>query len=227
MKIQIVTRKERWGLSGIGWILVIAIVILTPCVLAVTIYPFLAVTQRVNTDVLVVEGWVNEFGIRASVEEYKTGRYHSIFTTGGPRPGALSDSDTAAATMADWLHYRGIPNEFLHSVPSHEVGRDRTFHAAVALRDWLRQHKSEIRNMNVVTEMAHARRTRLLYREAFGDNVAIGIIAAQNQDYDPKRWWCSSDGVRDVIGEAVAYTYAKLFFYPTNKGSKVARKAPE
>lgn len=219
MKIRIFTRKHRWGLSGLGWLLLLSIVALTICLLAVTVYPFLAVTQRVNAEVLVVEGWVNEFGIRASLEEFKTGRYRYIFTTGGPRPGALSESDTAASTMGDWLHYRGIPNEFLHPVPSHEVGRDRTYHSAVALRNWVREHHIQIRSMNVVTEMAHARRTRLLYRKAFGADVTVGIIAAQNQDYDPKRWWRSSDGVRDVIGEAVAYTYAKLFFHPAQPGS--------
>jgi hypothetical protein len=220
VKAHILTRKERWGLSGLGWVLLISVLFLTLFLTAVTIYPFLAITQRVDADILVVEGWVHEFGIRATLAEFKTGRYRYVFTTGGPRPGSdSSDPDTAASVMADWLHYRGIPYEFLRAVPSHVIGRDRTFHSAIALRNWLREHNSSAHSMNVISEMTHARRTRLLYVKAFGSDVKVGIISARNHDYDPKRWWRSSDGVREVIGEAVAYIYARLFFYPVKPAS--------
>jgi len=67
-------------------------------------------------------------------------------------------------------------------------------------------------NINVLTEGAHARRTRLLYQKAFGRNVTVGIIAVSNPDYDPKQWWRYSDGVREDIGESTPYIYAKFFF---------------
>ena len=34
------------------------------------VYPFLAITNRVGADVLVVEGWVHEYTIRAAVDEF-------------------------------------------------------------------------------------------------------------------------------------------------------------
>ena len=70
-------------------------------------------------------------------------------------------------------------------------------------------------SINVLTEGAHARRTRLLYQKAFDQNVTVGIIAVSNPDYNPKQWWRYSDGVREVIGESIAYIYAKFFFYPS------------
>ena len=68
-------------------------------------------------------------------------------------------------------------------------------------------------SINVLTEGAYARRTRLLYQKAFDQNVTVGIIAVSNPDYNPKQWWRYSDGVREVIGESIAYIYAEFFFY--------------
>src|SRR5207245_6855202 len=92
---------------------------------------------------------------------------------------------------------------------------ERIYSSAIALRDWFRQDNLEIHGFNVLTEDCHARRTQLLYQEAFGKNVNIGIIAVPNPDYNSKRWWRYSDGVREVIGESIAYIYAKVFFRPS------------
>jgi hypothetical protein len=100
-------------------------------------------------------------------------------------------------------------------VPSHVNGRERTYSSAIALRDWFREHNTPVDNINVLTEGAHARRTRLLYQKAFDQNVTVGIIAVSNPDYNPKQWWRYSDGVREVTGESIAYIYAKFFFYPS------------
>ena len=99
-------------------------------------------------------------------------------------------------------------------VPSHVNGRERTYSSAIALRDWFRDN-TPVDTINVVTEGAHARRTRLLYQTAVGRNVTVAIIAVSNADYNPKQWWRYSDGVREVIGESIAYIYAKFFFYPS------------
>jgi hypothetical protein len=40
----------------------------------------------------------------------------------------------------------------------------------------------------------------------------VRAIAAD--DYDERHWWHSSQGVRVTIGEAIAYAYARLLFYP-------------
>jgi hypothetical protein len=108
-----------------------------------------------------------------------------------------------------------MADESLNMVPSHVIGRDRTYSAAVALRDWFCDRHMAVRNINVLTEDCHARRTHLLYEKAFGKDVSIGIIAVSNPDYDPKHWWRYSEGVREVISESIAYIYARFFFYPS------------
>ncbi len=95
------------------------------------------------------------------------------------------------------------------------MDRDRTYGSAVALREWLDEHDVAVQSVNVMTEDAHARRTHLLFKKALGKNVTVGIIAVPNPDYDARRWWRYSEGVKDVGSEAFAYIYTRFFFYPS------------
>jgi hypothetical protein len=215
----IFVRKECWGLSWRGRFIVATIILLVSWIILSEIDPFLAVTQRENTKILVVEGWVHQYAIDAAVEEFKTGHYDRIFVTGGPidgNGGYINDYNTEASIGASLLRKAGIPNNSLQMVPSHVWNRNRTYYSAMALRDWFSTHNIQVHNMNVLTQEAHARRTWLLFQEAFGKDVKVGIISIPNPDYDATHWWRYSDGVRDVIGEAIAYIYAKCFFWPKN-----------
>jgi hypothetical protein len=187
------------------------------------IHPFLAVTHRVNTNLLVVEGWVHPYSIRKGVEEFKNGSYQRIFTTGGPVEGGegySNDFNTSASVGADSLKNFGVTDDLVQMVPSRVVGRERTYSSAVALRDWFSEHNTPVHSINVLTEDAHGRRTRLLYEKAFGKNVAVGVIAVSNPNYDAARWWRYSEGVREVIGESIAYIYARFFFWPATRDHK-------
>jgi uncharacterized SAM-binding protein YcdF (DUF218 family) len=230
----ILRRKECWSLSWRGWLLVTSVGLVAAYFAFLNIHPFLAVTHRVNTNVLVVEGWIPRYAVRGAVEEFKNGSYERIFTTGGPENGNggyTNDYNTSASVGAEGLKKFGIPKDVIQMAPSHVTDRDRTYSSAIALRDWFREHNTPVHSINVLTENAHARRTRLLYEKALGRNVTVGIIAVSNPDYDPTQWWRYSDGVREVIGESIAYIYARFFFYPsvsspqekTPRASQVAR----
>ena len=215
----IVVRKERWGLSWRGWLIVSTGVLLTFYVFLLRVYPFLAVTHRVDTNVLVVEGWIHKYAIRAAVEEFRSRSYERVFTTGGPVEGIgryINDYQTSASVGAELLKKYGVPNESMQMVPSRVMDRDRTYGSAVALRNWFRENNMPVRSINVLTENVHARRTSLLFRKALGDDVAVGVIAVPNPDYDSRHWWRYSQGVKDVVSETVAFIYAKLLFYPSD-----------
>src|SRR5947207_4256138 len=172
--------------------------------LSLASYPFLAITRPVPSDTLVVEGWLNEYAMRQAAAEYARGNYRHLFTTGGPTTGKgggyINDFNTSASVGAELLQKAGIQREAIQMVPSHVNDRERTYSSAIALRDWFREHNTSVSSINVLTEGAHARRTRLLYQKAFDQNVTVGIIAVSNPDYNPKQWWRYSDGVREVIG---------------------------
>jgi uncharacterized SAM-binding protein YcdF (DUF218 family) len=211
-------RKERWSLSWRGRLIVASAVLLVGALVFKGVYPFLAITHRANANILVVEGWIHEYGIRAAVKEFQSNHYEHVFATGGPVVGSggyINDFCTSASVGAELLKKWGLPDERLQMVPSRVMDRDRTYGSAVALRKWFGEHNTPVSGINVVTEDVHARRTRLLFQEALGDKVKVGVIGISSPDYDAKHWWRYSDGVREVIGESIAYAYAKMFFHPS------------
>src|SRR6266404_4715478 len=143
----IFTRKERWGLSWRGWLILASLGFLSGTLLLLNVQPFLAETHRVNTNLLVVEGWIHDYAIRASVEEFKAGPYQRIFTTGGPVEGSggyINDYNTSASVGADLLKKYGLGNGSLQMVPSRVMDRDRTYGSAAALRNWFRDHNMAV-----------------------------------------------------------------------------------
>jgi uncharacterized SAM-binding protein YcdF (DUF218 family) len=211
-------RKERWSLSWRGRLIVASAVLLLGALVLKGVYPFLAITHRVNANILVVEGWIHEYAIQAAVKEFQSNHYQRVFTTGGPvggNGGYINDFYTSASVGADLLKKCGLPEEHLQMVPSRVMDRDRTYGSALALRNWFRDHNMGVSSIDVVTEDLHARRTRLLFQKAFGKGVQIGIIAVPNVDYPANRWWHYSQGLKDVVSEFAAYLYAKLLFFPS------------
>jgi uncharacterized SAM-binding protein YcdF (DUF218 family) len=211
-------RKERWLLSWRGQLIVASALLLVGALVLKGAYPFLAITHRVDANILVVEGWIHEYAIRAAVKEFQSNHYQRVFTTGEPVVGSggyINGFYTSASVGADLLRKNGLPNKSLQMVPSRVMDRDRTYGSAIALRNWFREENVPVRSINVVTEDVHARRTRLLFQKALGDDVTVGVISVPNPDYDARRWWRYSDGVREAIGESIAYIYAKLLFYPS------------
>src|SRR4030095_1690 len=132
----VLTRKERWGLSLRGRLLVTSAAVIACYLFLLKIYPFLAVTDRVDTEVFVGEGWIHPFAVRVAADEFKRGSYHCVFTTGGPvagNGGYINDYNTSASVGAEALKKAGIPPDLVQMVPSRVFGRDRTYSSAVAL----------------------------------------------------------------------------------------------
>ena len=221
-------RKERWSLSWRGRLILASALLLVGALIFKGVYPFLATTHRVDAEVLVVEGWIHEYAIRAALKEFQSNHYARIFTTGGPVEGTggyINDYCTSASVGADLLKKWGLPDERLQMVPSRVMDRDRTYGSAVALRNWFLDHNMAVSGIDVVTEDVHARRTRLLFQKAFGKDVQVGIIGVANVDYPANRWWHYSQGVKNVGSEFAAYLYARLLFFPS-KPAQPTKAAP-
>ncbi len=219
-----VSRRPRWGISRRGWLVLAAGFVFGAWLITFNVQPFLAPTQRVETKILVVEGWLPSYALGAAAAEFRAGHYEKVYTTGGPiagSDGATNIFNTVANVGGDALRAAGLPADVVQVVPAHAVGRDRTYMSALALRDWLRERQLKVTAINVVSADVHSRRTWLLFQRAFGSEVTVGIIAIPDPDYEPKRWWRYSEGVREILGETIAYGYAKFIFKPETGGKQV------
>ena len=212
---RLVRRRELWLPTIWGWALIAGVVAGAGWLGVHHVYGFLAPNQPVNRGLLVVEGWVNDAALAEAARLWRTGAYTRLVTTGGPieRYASLFPSDNYAASAAETLEKEGIQAAEIAVVPAPPSNRERTFASAIALREWLARNRVDEREMDVLSEGPHARRTWILYRAAFGANVTIGIRSVTSDLYSPVAWWQSSAGAKDVLTEAIAWLWVKCCFH--------------
>jgi uncharacterized SAM-binding protein YcdF (DUF218 family) len=223
MAAEMEETKKLWGLlrrrqclvpTWRAW-LALALIVAALATLAVRgIHPFLAVNEPMPGGLLVVEGWASDYALAAAVAEFNRNHYDKVYVTGGPL-----DAGSALVAYRTWaelgtssLLKLGLSTNLVQAVPAPQVRQDRTYASACSLRDWLREHHVAPTKVHLLTEGAHARRSRLLFERALGRGFVVGVTAMPVRDYDPEHWWRSSAGVRGVMGETLAYVYARLFF---------------
>jgi hypothetical protein len=216
----ILVRRERWSLSLGGKLLVLALLVASVFFLGSNAHQFLALTSPVPAEVLVIEGWIPDYALDEAVVEFRGADYRRLLTSGGIAKDGWREVPkyTAAQWAESRLRRRGITNG-VFAVPCRVERADRTYHSALAVKGWFETNGPAPKAVNVITLGPHARRTLLLFQKALGAEVKVGIIALEDRDYDSKHWWRSSDGTRQVVGEMLAYLYARLFFFPGAVGS--------
>jgi len=177
---------------------------------------FLAVNDPVPDGVLVMEGWSPDYAMATAMSEVKQNPHHKLYVIGGPLPQGmpLSEYKTEAEIGAAILLRMGMSQDTVQAVPAPYERRDRTYAAAMALRSWFRQRGDVPKAINLISVGAHARRSRLLFEKAFGSGTRVGVLNIADRAYDPRHWWRSSQGVRSVLDEMIAYGYARFLFFP-------------
>jgi hypothetical protein len=199
-----------------GWALLVVLMLFLIFGAVRQLCAFLSVHDPVPGGVLVVEGWAPPYAVREALEEFHRHPYLGIYVTGEPLEegnpyiGFGSYADFTAAKLEE----AGADPGSVHAVPAPIVGKDRTYTMASTLKKRLEADGVSMAKINVVSVGPHSRRSRLLYQLAFGPASQIGMMAVTDREFDPDHWWRSSNGVRSVVSEAIAYCYARFIFRP-------------
>ncbi|UKO99795.1 ElyC/SanA/YdcF family protein [Nostoc sp. UHCC 0870] len=212
--IRLFKRQEVWILTLQGWLVALGVFV---CLLLFTItnlHSFLAINAPLESaDALVIEGWIPDYAIKEAVDELKNSNYRMIITTGGDlgKGTYLTDYKNFAEVSAATLKKIGVDEQKIFTVPAPPVLKDRSYISVVEFRKWITRSNLQIKAINLVSWDAHARRSWLFFKKVLSPEIKVGIIASKSQGYDPERWWTSSEGVRTLINELIAYIYAVVF----------------
>ena len=188
----------RWIILGLAGIALIGFILFA--------HPFLAVTQRVDADILVVEGWIPGYMMPPSAKEFREGSYSLFFVSGlANDPANESATGTEATRSADRLVELGVPRTSVIYSPAPFAKWRRTAKTADAVRAKIAELGLKPKGINVITAGPHARETWVAYQHVFGGQVPIGIISIPKNSYPPDRWWLSQQGLVWVTKDFIAW----------------------
>ena len=146
--------------------------------------------------------------------------YRLAILVGGPITNDFHAMDANfARRAANYLALNGMSPEKMVVVEVPHSAQNRTFLNGVYTRDWFRKHGIEVKSIDVFSSPAHTRRSRDLYRIAFGDEVEVGIVASNPGDFEPERWWRSSSSGKNIAAEFAGWLLVKCCFDPGEPGS--------
>ncbi|MCE1200576.1 MAG: DUF1684 domain-containing protein [Bacteroidia bacterium] len=216
MKFRLFVRKNVVVPTAAGWLLILALFVAFFWFTLQSIYPFLSRTKKTVSDLLVVEGWLPDNGLREAIDYYRANGYKRMIITGIPitqwtyTSPHTNMADASAETMRRMLFRDSI---YTVSIPSN-IYRDRTYATAVALKmrfeEWGFPSNQPF---DLYSMGAHARRSYNMFRKAFPD-TPIGLLVATDMSFDPETWYKTSRGFRTVFSEWISYWYTALAFFP-------------
>ncbi|MCF8234027.1 MAG: DUF1684 domain-containing protein [Bacteroidales bacterium] len=220
MKLRLSRRTNKRQLTFTGRLLLLIFVAALLWLLLTNLNNFLCKNNPHHSSVLVLEGWLPDYTLREMMDLYYKYDYDQLIVTGLPIEKGYyvaeykTYADIALATMGKLgFDTSGVVSI---SIPRN-IMRDRTYHTALAVDNYLKEHMPEIEELDIFTLGCHARRSQLLFSIALSPGIKTGVIAGTDKSYDYERWYSGSRGFRTVMNEFLAYLYVKLFFWPDKK----------
>ncbi|MCF7848199.1 MAG: YdcF family protein [Kiritimatiellales bacterium] len=216
MNFRLIRKRSVYTPTWLGGLLVLLLAAGTLWIVFTGLYPFLAQDAPPHEGLFVVEGWMPDYALDEALAIYRNGNYEKIVATGTPietGSALLKWESLAQMTTARLIEMGVEPAEIVTAI-GHDVLRDRTYASAMAMKESLVAAGIAQTNIHLISVGPHGRRSCLIYRKALGKNYRVGITCLETQSYAANRWWTSSNGVRSVISELIAWLYAKFLFHP-------------
>ena len=225
MKFPLLFRRRRVVLPTLwGWLLILLTIGVVVGFVFRNMAIFLTVNEPVGASYLVIDGWLDKEELDQGLAYFGAQDFSKLVVVGGPISNDFHGIDTSyAERAAGYLLEQGLPQERVAIVNVPYSAQDRTFLSAVMLREFFQQQGILMTRLDLFTSSVHTRRSRDLYRLAFGEQVEIGIIATAPRDFTPTHWWKSSDRGKGVAVEFAGWFLVKCCFFPGEPGSHLEK----
>jgi hypothetical protein len=208
----------------LGWLLILAALVLVVGMLFRNMAVFLTVNEPVGADYLVIEAWMDKEELDQGLEYFEDNDFKKILLVGGPISNDFYGTEISyPERAADYLQTQDLAQDMIAIVNSPYSAQNRTFLNAVMAREWFKQEGISLSRLDVFSSGVHTRRSRDLYQQAFGDQVAIGIVAAQPLNFDPAHWWSANGTGKGVAVEFASWVLTKCCFHPREPGSHLEK----
>lgn len=216
LKIKLFVKKSCRRPTILGLLVILVILVILVRLWMGTVCSFLSMEKPVKARTMIIEGWIEDYAMKNAIRLYKRDHYKHLIVTGLPLvhfEDFVLFPSTASAAAAE-IRKMGFKDSIYEAVIPKTVFIDRTYNTGVASRMILDKHPDWGKSFNIYSEGVHARRTHLMFERAFGFAYNIGIIADTDHRFDPKHWWHTSIGFRNVSNEFMAWLYVSVFFHP-------------
>lgn len=225
MRFPLWRRKEVWWPTWQGWLALLGGGGALVALVLSQAESFLAVSQRVPADILVVEGWISEPAVRSALQEFSQHPYRYVVAVGGWTAATVTPhlGLTYAQYVKGVLVRLGCPtNQLLVALPSPN-DTDRTFEQARSTLALLAQRQIRPAGLVVFTEGPHGRRSRLVYQKTFGGRLPVGVISYQPPNTREIPWWQDTVRAKTVIEEALGWLRERVISRPVPQPLASAR----
>lgn len=199
-------RKQTLVPTPLGWIVLCLCTVGLIVALIQQSCGFLSYHRPTQAHTLIIEGWTPDYVLKQGLKKLRSGDCDLILTTGGPlsRGAPLSEYKTYADLSAATLKALGADPNQIMALPAPYSARDRTRVSALEVQKWLTRHP-EIKALNLMTLGPHARRSYWEFKQVLPQTVKLGAVCIPNEDFDRDTWWTSSEGIKTVVTEGLAY----------------------
>jgi len=203
--------RTIWCPTLLGWIVILG-AFLTPVLAWWTRgESYLCTSQRIASEILVVEGWVGQETVEAAAAEFSLGGYRWIVAAGGPNGERWNRVRWTFAEIAeDGLIGAGVSREKIIPAPARDVEAQRTFESALAVQQALAKQGLRPQALMIFTRGSHARRSQLVYTRVFGPSTKVGVISWLPPSPQIEPWWHSSTRAKDLMTETIGFLYEAL-----------------
>ena len=210
--------------TPVGWLLILVVIGLIVGFLFRNMAVFLTVNEPVGAEYLVIESWMDKAELDQGLAYFAANDFKKVVIVGGPISNDFHGIDSNYAERAAvYLQRQGLAEEKTIIVKVPYSAQARTFLNGVMVREWFERKGITATRLDVFSSGVHTRRSRDLYQQAFGEDVAIGIIASRPHNFDPEHWWRTSGSGKGVAVEFAAWFLIKCCFDPGDPGSHLEK----